>query len=121
LFFFNTFQAITSTIHETSFPLQSLRANSDDICDDNAFTSINYADDVLFTYLHVVARSRAHHTLSSRMLNGCQPDAINMYISNDIDDLPSLVSDFDDPFSFDDDDDILQVAIRTIVCDLPTP
>jgi hypothetical protein len=78
---------------------------SDDICDDNAFTSVTYPADVLFTYRDVVVGSHVHHKPSSQMLD-------LQHTEHALDDCPSLVSDFDDRFSSDYEDDLLQVAIR---------
>jgi hypothetical protein len=117
VFFFDTFPVTTPPIHETSLSVPSPHALMDDICDDNEVTSITYGGGVLFTYRDVVTHFRAHHT----MPDGCQLDASHSPFSYDTDDCPSLVSDYDDMFSTDDENDVLQMAIRTVVCPLPMP
>jgi hypothetical protein len=98
--------------HETPLFVPSPLTLMDDICDDNEVTTIPYADDMLFTYRDAVTHSRAHHTMPVN----CPLTAIHIPPSDDTDDCPSLVSDSDDMFCTDEEDDVIHMAIRMDSC-----
>jgi hypothetical protein len=102
--FFDTFTVLAPPRHEAPLFVPSPLTLLDDICDDNEVTAITYADDDLSTYRDAVTHSRAHHTLS----DDCHVTASHISLSNDTDDCPSLISDSDDIFCTDDEDDVIR-------------
>jgi hypothetical protein len=115
VFFFDTFPVKASPLHETSLSVPSPHTLMDGICNDNDLASITYDDNVLFIYRDVVTHSRARHTLR----DGCLLDVSHIPFSNDFDDCPSLVSDSGEMICTDNENDVLQMAIRTVVRPLP--
>jgi hypothetical protein len=70
---------------------------------------------MLFTYRDVVTHSRAQHTLP----NDCHLTNSHFPPSDGTDDCPSLVSDSDNIFFTDEEDDVIQIVVRTAVRPLP--